>query len=191
MQAWGTQSQEKRVRGPFSPPLALPTHPQRPSLPTWRVPVGAGFQLLGQTGPAKGAGPGGRQAVASSEVGALQAPETEKEKVEGGFGRVCHVGPPHAVVLGNTSLLGAAAGRLCLQINLSPRDATGLGALRHRGASCNGHYRHSPGWGKRLCPSLPQLLPSNASPPGQQAEGRWGDWVGQPAQPEQRDGQWL
>lgn len=52
------------------------------------------------------------------------------------------------------------------------------------GAAC-------PGWGKRLCPSLPPLLPLGASPPGLPAEGEWGDWVGQPAQPEQREGQWL
>lgn len=63
-----------------------------------------GFQLLGQAGHSKGAGPGGLQAVASSEVGALQAPETEEEKMGGRLGRVCHVGHPHAVVLGNTSL---------------------------------------------------------------------------------------
>lgn len=64
------------------------------------------------------------------------------------------------------------------------------------GASRHGHHRHgyqhhSPRWGKRLCPSLPPLLPSGASPPGQRAEGEWGDWVGQPAQPGQREGQWL
>lgn len=42
--------------------------------------------------------------------------------------------------------------------------------------------------GERLRPSLPTLLPSGASPPGQRAEGGWGDWAGQPAQPEQREG---
>lgn len=134
MQAWGTGSQEKRSEVLFPQPSALPTHPQRPSLHTWRVPLGAQFQLLGQAGHSKGAGPGGLQAVASSEVGALQAPETEEEKVGGRLGRVCHVGHPHAVVLGNTSLCGGAApGHLCLQTNLSPRDATLLDALRHSG----------------------------------------------------------
>lgn len=37
----------------------------------------------------------------------------------------------------------------------------------------------------------PLLLPLGASPQGQQAEGEWGDWIGQPAQPGQREERWL
>lgn len=35
------------------------------------------------------------------------------------------------------------------------------------------------------------LLPLGASPQGRRAEGEWGDWIGQPAQPEQREEWWF
>lgn len=37
----------------------------------------------------------------------------------------------------------------------------------------------------------PLLLPLGATPQGQRAEGEWGDWIGQPAQPEQREERWI
>lgn len=43
--------------------------------------------------------------------------------------------------------------------------------------------------GGEAAPFSPHMLPSGASPPGRRAEGGWGDWAGQPAQPEQREGQ--
>lgn len=71
------EAERKGQRSPFPRPLARPTLPQRPSLPTWRGPLAAGFQLLGQAGHLKGAGPAGPQAVVSLGVGAWQALETE------------------------------------------------------------------------------------------------------------------
>lgn len=76
----GVREIEKKFqRSPFPRPPAPCRRPPHPSSPTWTVPLGAGLQLLGRAGHPKGAGPGGWQAVASSGVGAWQAPESERE----------------------------------------------------------------------------------------------------------------
>lgn len=109
----------------------------------------------------------------------------------------CHVAHPHRTGAGEHQLGGSTRNHPCLQTNLSPlKEPLGYVPSSTEGASRHGHHRHgyqhhSPRWGKRLCPSLPPLLPSGASPLGRRAEGGWGDWVGQPAQPGQREGQWL
>lgn len=100
---------------------------------------------------------------------------------------------PDALVLGSTSL--GAAPELTLvskqTCHTTPLKAPpGYMLSGTEGTSRQGHQHHSPsGGGEMAMPFSPPLLPSGASPLGQRAEGGWGDWVGQPAQPGQREEQ--
>lgn len=114
------ESQEKRSEVLFSQTTS-PIHPSSAPLlssPTWRVPLGARFQLQGQAGHQKGAGREGQQAVAFSGVGAWWAPVTEREKAS--LGECIMLFTSDALMLGSTSLRGGIMGHLCLQTNLSP-----------------------------------------------------------------------
>lgn len=174
---WSAGSREKRVRDPL-PPGHSPRPPIPRAPPTWRVALGAGFQLLGLAGHRMGTGPGGRQAVASLGVGAWLAPETEGEKAGGRLRwGGCHVAHPQRTGAGEHQLGGSTIGHPCLQTNLSPLKAPPgyvpsctEGASRHRHHR-HGYQHHSPRWGERPCPSLPPPLPSGFSPSGQRAEG--------------------
>lgn len=114
------ECQEERSEVLFSQ-TTRPIHPSSAPLlssPTWRAPLGAGFQLQGQAGHQKGAGREGQQAVAVSGVGAWWAPVAEREKAS--LGERIMLFTSDALMLGSTSLRGGTIGHLGLQTNLSP-----------------------------------------------------------------------